>query len=453
MIFKLLVAIVVLAPMPFASVYPWSASLMAMLVGGLLIAWQIETTLKGRSPAYGFRSTWPFAALLAFIVVWVVLQTVDFVPDHWKAPVWGQASEVLGVPLSGAGSINPEATMTALMRLLTYAGVFWLSLQYGRKIENASLAIRAVVIAGFFYALYGLWVVYSGSDMILWFDKFAYLGDLTSTFVNRNSYATYAGLGLICTTGLFIRLLSSPLAKPFGRSERFRQIIEDVLERGWFYLVIWMLIMMALIMSHSRAGFLSTVLSLLVMSLVLSRTKGVRIKYALFLCGLSLAMVGFLLFFSGDALDVRFGMLFSDRIQRPGVYQAIISNIVDSPWTGTGYGTFGEAFQSIRKPEIKGFFLMAHNTYLENVMEMGLLAAISMFAIFAGFMHLTYSGIRTRRQGVIYPCIGFAATVLVALHSLVDFSLQIPAVAITYSFIIGVACSQSWSQKSAIDKW
>jgi len=453
MIFKLLLAVVVLAPMPFASVYPWSASLLAIAVGSLLVAWQIERTVKGRSLVLGLHSIWPLAVLFAFTVGWVGLQTVSFVPDAWKAPAWRQASEVLDITLAGSVSINPEATMTALMRLLTYAGVFWLSFQYCRNNENAGLAIRSIVLAGFFYALYGLWVVYSGSRMILWFDKFAYLDDLTSTFVNRNSYATYAGLGLICTTGLFIRMLSGPLAKPFGRSERFRQIIEDVLGHGWFFLVIWMLIMMALIMSHSRAGFLSTVLSLLVLSLVLSRAKGVRIKYALFLCGLSLAMIGFLFFFSGDALDVRFGMLLSDKIQRPAVYQTILDNLRDQPWMGTGYGTFGEAFQSLRGPDINSFFLMAHNTYLENATEMGLPAAISMFGIFAGFLYLTYSGIRTRHQGVIYPCIGFSATVLVSLHSLVDFSLQIPAVAITYSFIIGAACSQSWSVRSARDKW
>jgi O-antigen ligase len=225
------------------------------------------------------------------------------------------------------------------------------------------------------------------------------------------------------------------------------------LEHGWFYLVIWMFIMMALIMSHSRAGFLSTVLSLLVLSLVLSRAKGVKIKYALLLCGLSLAMIGFLFFFSGDALDVRFGKLFSSNIQRPAVYQVILDYLGDHQWIGTGYGTFGEAFQSIRAPDIKGFFLMAHNTYLENAMEMGLPAAISMFGIFAGFLYLTYSGVRVRRRSVIYPCIGFSATILVALHSLVDFSLQIPAVAITYSFIIGAACSQSWSLTSPKDKW
>jgi len=381
------------------------------------------------------------------------MQNVSFVPQEWKTPLWQRASEVLGISIAGSVSINTESTLTALMGLLTYAGIFWLSLQYCRKSENASLAVRTIILSGFFYALYGLWVSYSGARVILWYDKFAYLDDLTSTFVNRNSYATYAGLGLICTTGVIIRILTEPLNKPFGRTERLRQIIEDVLERSWFYLVIWVVLMMALLLSHSRAGFLSTVLSLLVLSLILSLTRGVRIKYALLLGGLSLAMVGFLLFFSGDALDKRFGSLFSDQLQRPKVYEIIINNIWENPWVGSGYGTFGEAFQSIRTPNIPGFFLKGHNTYLENIFELGLPAALSLFAIFAGFLYLTFQGMRKRRHGVIYPAVGFSVTCLVALHSLVDFSLQIPAVAVTYSFIIGMACAQSWSLSSPKDKW
>jgi hypothetical protein len=38
---------------------------------------------------------------------------------------------------------------------------------------------------------------------------------------------------------------------------------------------------------------------------------------------------------------------------------------------------------------------------------------------------------------------GDDATVLVAAHSAVDFSVQIPAVAATYALIMGVAVAQS----------
>jgi len=453
MIFKILLAIVVLSPLPFASVYPWSTSLIAVCVGLLLLAWMAEQVLKREAFKIGLHSIWPLAAFFAFSVFWIIFQAVVSPPQSWAAPVWRQATDVLGTPLRGAISINPESTLTALMNLLTYAGIFWLAFQYGRTIEKADMAIRTIVLAVFCYSLYGLWIAYTGSQTILWFSKFAYYDDLTSTFVNRNSFATYAGIGLVCTTAIFIRRLSGPLAKPFSRSERLRQIIDDVLEHSWFYLVVWVVIMMALLLSHSRAGFLSTALSLVLLTLVLSTTKGVRLKYALIMCGLSLGVISILLFFGGDALDNRFALLFSNRIPRLEVYQSVIGYIETHPWAGTGYGTFPEAFHVLRTPDIEGLFLKAHNTYLEVIMEIGLPAAISLFTLHGYILYLTFQGIRTRRQGIIFPSIGFSMMVLVILHSLIDFSLQIPAVAITYSFIIGVACAQSWSLSRPSDKW
>jgi O-antigen ligase len=453
MIFKILLATVVLTPLPFASVYPWNVSLLAILVGMLLIAWLVERIVKHKSTALGFRSIWPLVILFFLTVFWAGIQSSNVIPDSLIAPLWRQAMGVMGVPLAGSISINPEITMSFLMRLMTYAGVFWLSFQYCRKTENASLAIKTIILTGFFYAAYGLWVSYSGSRTILWFDKFAYFDDLTSTFVNRNSYATYAGLGLICTTGLFIKIVMEPLAKPFGRTERIRQLIDEVLEYSWFYLVIWVAIMMAILLSHSRAGFLCTVLALIVLSLLLTITKGVRIKYAVYVSSLSLIMTGVLLYFGGDVLDKRFGVLVSGGNQRFEVYQIIVDSIWGAPWVGTGYGTFAEAFQSLRTPDISLTYLKAHNSYLENMLELGVIAAVPQFGILMGFLYLTFRGVRSRRRNNLYPAIGFSSTLLVGMHSLVDFSLQIPAVAITYCLIMGAAVAQSWSMTTPVDKW
>ncbi len=453
MIFKLLVALVVLAPLPFASVYPWSTSLMAVAVGVLLAAWRFELIIKGSAPALGLRSTWPFVLLLTVAAGWAVLQVLPFMPGEWHNPIWRRAAEILGVPLAGAVSLNPEATATALMRLLTYAGVFWLALQYCRQPANAHRVFKVLTFAGMGYALYGLWVAFSGSRTILWFDKFAYFDDLTSTFVNRNSYATYAGLGLVCATGLIIRHLIHSLVKPYGRRERLRQIIETMSERGWLLLIAWIAIMTALLMSHSRAGFLSTALALVVLSLLLGFMEGVKLRYVMVIFGFSVLVIGLFFLFSGEALNVRFGKLLSASSSRPIVYRLVFDALMNEPWRGTGYGTFAEAFQSLNTPGLYRPYLKAHNTYLENAFELGLPAAIALLGIFAGFLVLTFRGIRSRRQGVIYPCIGFAATVLVALHSMVDFSLQIPAVAVTYSLIMGAACAQSWSSRKSRDPW
>jgi hypothetical protein len=118
------------------------------------------------------------------------------------------AAEVLGERnVQGRISLDPAGTASAVMRLLTYGGVFWLAYQLGQDLSSRRRLIQVITIAELLYAIYGLILYLSGIEMVLWVDKRAYIGDITSTFYNRNSYATYAGLGLLCAIGL---LLTAP---------------------------------------------------------------------------------------------------------------------------------------------------------------------------------------------------------------------------------------------------
>jgi predicted branched-subunit amino acid permease len=76
-----------------------------------------------------------------------------------------------------------------------------------------------------------------------------------------------------------------------------------------------------------------------------------------------------------------------------------------------------------------------------------------MFGIFVFFLVLCAVGIRQRRRDAVYPCVGFAATILAAAHALFDSSLQIPAITATYMLIMGAACAQCWSSRRPADPW
>jgi hypothetical protein len=41
--------------------------------------------------------------------------------------------------------------------------------------------------------------------------------------------------------------------------------------------------------------------------------------------------------------------------------------------------------------------------------------------------------------------LGLGATALVAAHATIDFGLQIPAITVTYLFLMGAACGQSFN--------
>jgi hypothetical protein len=47
--------------------------------------------------------------------------------------------------------------------------------------------------------------------------------------------------------------------------------------------------------------------------------------------------------------------------------------------------------------------------------------------------------------------VAVAVTALVAVHSGVDFSLQLPAVSYAYALLLGLGCAQSFSSRPAED--
>ena len=447
MIFRTLIALVVLAPLPFASVPAWSWSLTASIVGMLLIAWAARLAINGESPPVGLRRMWPVALLFGFTIAWATVQALPITPVSWHHPLWRSVAETLGGGGDGSISLNPFATRTALVRLLTYAGVFWLSLQYCRSSKRAWQVMYALAIAGLVYSAYGLIVEFSGTKMILWYDKYAYRDDLTSTFVNRNSYATYAGLTLICASGLLLKIISENLGAYPGWREGLRRLLEHVAPRAWSLLVAWIVISMALLLTHSRGGFISTAIGLLVLCLTLGLTRQVKLRFAVFVTGLVIVAGAFFFALGGDVTDQRLAKTSLQKEERPRVYELTLQAIEAAPLLGTGYGTFDEVFRFYRDGSLSGSYARAHNTYLENALELGLPGAVALFAAVGGLSLLTLRGLRRRRRDAVYPCIGFAATTLVAAHSLVDFSLQIPAVALTYSLLMGAACAQSWSTR------
>jgi len=365
--------------------------------------------------------------------------------------LWDSAAAVLGIDLAGSVSLNPNATRAALLRLLTYGGIFWLALHTCRETRRAQSALYALAIAGFAYAAYGLVVWFTGSKTILWYDRDAII--LSSTFINRDHYATYAGLTLIVISGLLLNIVSENLAPSRDRRKWLRRFLEVLAERAWMLILGWMIVMTALLFTHSRAGFASTLLSLVLFCVAFGFTRGFKPRHGTAAAVLLLIVGTGFFVLSGEILSKRLAATSLEEEIRFPVYELTLEAIESAPLLGTGYGTFEEVFRFYQTPDWSGFWAQAHNTYLENALELGVPAALALFGTVVGLFFLTVRGLRRRRMHAAYPCIGLAATVLVAAHSLLDFPLQIPAVAVTYSFLMGVCCAQAWSSRREPDPW
>ena len=87
----------------------------------------------------------------------------------------------------------------------------------------------------------------------------------------------------------------------------------------------------------------------------------------------------------------------------------------------------------------------AHNVYLETMLELGIPAAILMFASIAWIVALCARGYFLRHRDRNYSLIAIGCTIIATVHSTLDCSLQIPAVAIAFAAILGVGFAQSFS--------
>lgn len=440
------VATVLLAPLPLGAIEPWSWGLLGCVTGVLLLAWSIRVASDRAVPVVPIQSIWPAALLFAATTAWILIQLAPWTPAGWHHPSWDLVPRSLDREVPGAITINPFETGSALFRLLSYAGIFWLALQLCRSRDRARQVIYAVAIAAFAYSAYGLVAHLSGTK-ILWFEKEYYRDSLTSTFFYKNAFASFAGLGLICAIALLLVIFERAPRQAVGRRERLRLLLSHLLGKGWVLLGGVVVTAGALLLSNSRGGLLAAVaavFTLFAMSLRIGRKRG---GYANWLAGgVAVAGVAFVMLSGGRVLD-RLDDAATKGDVRARLYELSLAALEHDAWRGTGYGSFGDTFQTYRTPDIHQPVLRAHNTYLDNAVELGVPAAAALTLAVACLAVMCFLGARRRSRDTIYPRVGLAASVLVGAHAAIDFTAEVPAVAAAFCLLLGCGVAQSWSSR------
>ena len=94
-------------------------------------------------------------------------------------------------------------------------------------------------------------------------------------------------------------------------------------------------------------------------------------------------------------------------------------------------------------------FRYAHNTPLEVLLELGLVAGGALIAVYASITATFVRAAFVRRSGLILNVCGAAICVLAGLHSVLDFSLQIPGFTIVFAALLGALWPQCFSKRYA----
>jgi len=447
-VFAILLA---LAPLPLGANRPWSDSLVAFAAGATLLLWALAAWRSGDGVNVSVRRIWPAGLLFLILTGWFWVQAAMPVPTAWQHPLWAEARAALagaGAETRGRIGLDAAAAGGTATRFLAYAATFWLALQFGRKTDLAGRLLWIVTLAAFGFAVYGLSVQFGGWNTVLWYEKWAYRDAVTGPFVNRNHFATYTGLGLVTT----LALLWTELRRKGGAGLSSLGGVLEFADRAgfavYFLLGNFVLLLTALLLSDSRAGLLSSLagLAALVLALLIAyrRQLGGGLLAAALVAGSAYLVIDV----SGRDTAARFAAMPREAQIRVRLYETATEALADRAYLGTGLGSFGGVYHQRRGADVPVWAAhadRAHNGYLELAVEGGLPALVGMVLLFGFLFLLCAYGLLHRRRDRVYPALGLAATVLVALHALVDFSLAIPAIGITFMTLLGVACAQSWS--------
>jgi O-antigen ligase len=437
-------AVVMLAPLPFGSVGPTSIVTSCIVLGVALSLASLCNVDRRRVVVLAG------IGIVICAYLFVIYKQVSLRPVFTGSPadrVWETAADALGAKLEPSVSIVRDQPLLALGAPLAAI----LSLLVGFIVcvdrNHAHRLIRVMAWSGTAYAVYGIAAFFIDPTWVLWEKKEAYYTVLTSTFINRNTAAVYFGscfiLWLLILLDRLRRNLPPHTAPSLARlTQPLRRLQRAVvIEFGALFTCL-----VATFLTGSRAGVMLALLAT-VMALGLFALKSLPLGHRPVRLGLAVACVVIVL---TEVLGA--GVL--DRFDREGfagggraeTYRATLAIIEDHPWLGTGLGTFAFVFPAHRSNDWTswGTWDRAHSTPLEIASEMGVPLASVVVAAWVGAFAVMSYGLWSRKRDHIVIIAALSVASLAIVHSLIDFSLQIPGFAIGVFALVGAGLAQSF---------
>ena len=444
--------ILALSPLPFASARPVWQMLWVCLICLMIIIWVLIRIKNKQAIAPGSHlSKLPLIPIVCWglFILWGFLQSFDLGLLQLIEPANTKSDTVNALWTNlGTLSVTPSRTLVNALyftaHLLFFVMVF--SIYKRRRMAHGFFQATSMIVT--LYALYGFTVYILGNDTILWYDKWAYKNSLTSTFVNRNSFATYAGMGLICTLTWGINYFRSTVTHGLTSDTRLQDFINRFMEKGWLFFISGFILMSALMLTGSRAGMTSTIIGLAVFLSLwqMGGTSALKINKGYFFAAAALLILGAMAL-SGDQLQMRLMADASDD-QRFKAYPLIWQAIMERPLTGYGLGSFIDVFRQVRDETVRVFFDRGHSDYLELMLTAGIPMTLALLLVPTSIMIILVQALRKASDYRLEIIAGISVTVIVGLHAILDFSLQMPAVSYMYTAIMAVSLAVAVRSKA-----
>jgi len=403
-ILALVLGILVFGPLALGAVEAWQFAAIEAMTIGVLVLWVVRLWVA-RRPQF----LWP-------PICWAVLAFVAYaVARYWRADI-------------------EYAARLELMRILLYTFLFLAVLNNLHRQEAMNAIGLTVVFLGMAIAMYACWQFATKSNRV-WNLGGMYPGRGTGTFVYPNS------------TSAFLEMLL-PLALSYVIIGRLPHVTKIFL--GYAAAVM----LAGIGVTLSRGGWLVTALTLLVFCVAMMAQRDYRLQ------GLILALA----LGAGGMLAASRAQVLMSRLQHtfPGsqaddmrltVWQSGFEMWQDHVWWGVGPGHFNYRFRQYRPSLLQRQPVRVHDEYLNVLADWGVAGAVLVAGVWVTLgwgVFRAWKAVRgarddfSRKKSNKFALLTGAATGVLAilLHSVVDFNLNIPAIAILTVTLMALLSSQ-----------
>ncbi|MGE0448387.1 MAG: O-antigen ligase family protein [Vicinamibacterales bacterium] len=436
----------------FGAVYPWAHAPLG--IGAAVAGLGCLIATRGGRPPLG-----SIAVALLLVAVGASLQLVPL-PLAWVERIspgtiaFGRAFDLsyqYGLARH-ALSISPADTVRGLCLFGSLAlfmlGAARLISTVGARAVALPLVAFGTVLAGFGIAQYGL-TANDVQPLIYGFWKPTFSSHPFGPFVNPNHFAGWMLMTVPLGLAAFLDgLTASMRSAPAGRSVRVALLgsprLGGVVASGGAVALMGL----SIVLTRSRSALAAFAVATLLIAWAVVRRQPTRQARLFAGASAALLFLAIAIWAGGDAVLSKSLEAQSTKsaAMRMSAWKDAIAVVRRFPLTGTGLNTYGTAMMQYQTDQRAGHFREAHNDYLQIAAEGGLLLGVPVLAAIVVLIRQVRRRFREApREGTTYwlrvgAVVGLAC---IALQSIVEFSLQMPANALLFALLAAVAIHRS----------
>ncbi|HLX43907.1 MAG TPA: O-antigen ligase family protein [Bryobacteraceae bacterium] len=405
------------------SLIHWNVTL--LFLGLAALAYWLRTPRAILAPPIGGWLGWMVLTLPIFVALQMVRTPSSLlrILSPARAAILDSLENITHSSGYASFSITPAVTFVHLFRIIGYTLTFLLVRELAfRAWKQRSWSIVIPVIAiGALESAFGLIQNTSSAEV-------------NGTYFNGNHFAGLLEMALPLAIGY---------AMVSFKGDRRRVASSADILRGYLLIATAVLILGGLLVSLSKMGLAAALCGLLaIMFLMLwSQLQGWK-RWAT-VTGIVVGFLAIFIFLRSGESAARFAVLLSESsvTRETPIWKNTIRLVQAYPVFGSGLGTYGTAILRYQTTVLDRDFTHAHNDYLELLSELGGIG----FLLLAGIAFLTFrNAIRAATGGpdrntrfLALGCVG--AMTAIAVHSMADFNLYIPANALVLAWITALA--------------